>query len=331
MNLEELIRNHVQLKAATKKGFHPILCKICNDHGLKGPRAAFKFENESILYRCFNCGFIASYKSTDKFISKKMKEVLNSFGIPEELYREIQFNNYINYNNNEDVYIPSKDFTPNIIQLPNNFYYLKDAKDDDKIAELARYYLEDRGIDPESYQFMLSDSKDVKWKHRIIFPMYKDNNLIFYIGRDMIGKAKKKYEAPSEDKSKVLFGFDNLFHKWDSPLFIVEGVFDAHVIDGVAIMGNDLSEGQIYWLNRSTKRKIYIPDKFGKGYIAAKKAIKQGWEISTPDFSSKIKDINDAVIKYGRLHTIYNILQHTHNGIGAEIALPLYCTDYEDD
>jgi hypothetical protein len=39
------------------------------------------------------------------------------------------------------------------------------------------------------------------------------------------------------------------------------------------------------------------------------KAIEYGWSVSFPDWRENCKDINDSVVKYGKLFTIYNILQ----------------------
>ena len=67
-----------------------------------------------------------------------------------------------------------------------------------------------------------------KWLKRIIIPMYKNSNLIFYQGRDLSGTAQKKYQSPSTDAAKVLYGFDNLHnYKVNEPLYVVEGWFDA--------------------------------------------------------------------------------------------------------
>jgi hypothetical protein len=35
-----------------------------------------------------------------------------------------------------------------------------------------------------------------------------------------------------------------------------------------------------------------------------------GWSVSMPDWSQDIGDANDAVRKYGRLHTLYSIVKN---------------------
>jgi hypothetical protein len=58
--LEEVIRNNIQISnIPSSKGFYPVLCKICHDHGRKGLRAGFKFNDDgSVGYNCFNCGHV---------------------------------------------------------------------------------------------------------------------------------------------------------------------------------------------------------------------------------------------------------------------------------
>jgi DNA primase len=159
----------------------------------------------------------------------------------------------------------------------------------------------------------------------VIIPVFKDGKLIFYTGRDMTEKKTKKYESPSAAKNKVLFGFDKLFENTDQPLYIVEGIFDAMLIDGVAILGNEISEVQAYWLNRSPREKVYIPDRVA-GEKGALQAISYGWSVAFPDIG-QAKDIGEGVETYGKLYVLTSIVQNTTNGLDAKLQTSLYCHD----
>jgi DNA primase len=135
----------------------------------------------------------------------------------------------------------------------------------------------------------------------------------------------KKFESPSDPKDRVIYGFDRLFEKTDVPLYIVEGWFDAHVIDGVALLGNELSSAQIKWLNKSQRKKVYIPDRFGDGQRIAENALSVGWSVSTPDIGN-CKDVNEAVHKYGRMFVMKTIADNTADGLDAATRLGVYCT-----
>lgn len=340
VSLEDIIRRYIPIPAhPAGTGWYPILCKVCNDHGKKGPRAGFRFDGDKVAYHCFNCGHSTVYdpeqrgREGQSLMPPKMVEVLRDFGVPDDEWQQVLFTAMANKDagksGNEGPIIQHKSIEPAVLDLPDTFYPLADAELDDKWAAIANYYLtEERGIEPSSYPFYLSKRTDdprlKKWFGRVIVPIYKDGKVIFYQGRDLTGKAQKKYESPAVSREKVLYGFDLLFDNGDIPLYIVEGWFDAFVIDGVAILGNEISDAQIEWLNRSRKKKVYIPDRFGSGKVGAEKALKLGWHISTPDIGG-CKDMNEAVKKYGKLYVMKTIVDNTAIGFEAEAKLGVYC------
>lgn len=335
MKLEDVIRRYIPLPPVpTGGGWYPVLCKVCNDHGRKGPRAAFKFEGDAVAYHCFNCGpDMNTVYDPDEYsnMPKKMKKVLRDFGIPDTEWQEVVFSNLGKQGKSPDIELKiAKKIEPEEIKLPEEFYLLADAAEDDKWAEVARWYLtEERGVDPDSYPFMLVKKSDdpfmKKWHGRLVIPAYKDGKLIFFQGRDLTGKKMKKYESPAVPKDKVLYGYDKLFNHSDAPLYIIEGFFDAHAVDGVAILGNTITEAQIAQLNRSPRKKVYIPDRSGDGQQTAEQALDLGWSISTPDVGQSVKDMSDAVHKYGKMYVLKTIADNTADGFTARARLGVYC------
>lgn len=341
-NVEELFRTYVHLPTRpSSKGWYSILCRVCNDHGKKGARAAFRFEDGGAAYHCFNCGHKASYYSHYSTIPKDMEEVFVAFGIPDEEVNKLRLIALAERDESGQQQ-GTKDkrlaIVPEELPLPDYFVPLKDQNDN--WAEIARYYLEDRKIDPDSYPFFMATvptkyngpasqkhsyvKSAQKWAKRIIIPIYKDKKLIYYQGRDLSGKALKKYESPSAPKDRVIYGFDQLFIDAERPLYVVEGFFDAFHIKGVAILGNELTEPQVVWLNKSRRDKVYIPDKYGDGARNAEKALENGWRIALPDIGD-CKDINAAIIKYGQLYVHNTLKENTLEGFQAEASLSLYC------
>lgn len=329
--LQDLIRQNVKLGAKNIKGWEPCVHKGC-DHGKKGPRAAFLFEGNSVTFHCFNCSIVTGYDpEKNSTMPKKMQQVLQDFGIQDDEWQHIIFANY----NKQKSSSPNKQqkqiiLEPTPITFPDTFYYLKDAVDGDKWAIIARDYLiHDRKIQPDEYPFLLSkkttDAKLKKWFGRLIIPIFKNNHLVFYQGRDLTNKQLKKYESPPISKNNVLYGYEKLFETTDSPLYIVEGWFDAFSIDGIAILGNELSIEQISWINKSSRPKVYIPDRTGDGYNVATKALEQGWYISTPDIGRECKDMNDAVKRYGKLYVLKTLSDNVSSGYEALIKLGIYC------
>lgn len=331
MSLQDIIRQYVFLHPVNSRGWHPCVHQGC-DHGKKGPRAAFIFDGDVVGFHCFNCPTKARFDPNDDAnLSEDFKKILRDFNIPDEAWQSVVFDSFVK-NYDKSSRLKDKKTTkytdpnePLTIEMLPTFYRLSDAADGDKWAIIAKDYLEyERGIDWNSYDFYLSEKTNDKtydkWHKRLIIPMYKNNNLIFYQGRRLVETLKKKYESPSTESNKVLGGFDNLFTHTPAPLIVVEGWFDAFVVDGAAVIGNTISKEQIAWLNKSKRPKIYVPDKTGLGYIAAKTALSQGWKISVPD-TSNCKDVSDAVKRFGKLYAIKSIIDNACSGFEAELQL----------
>lgn len=329
IRLENIIRQYVQLPVApSKKGWFQVLCPVCGDRGHKGKRAGFKFDGDKVAYHCFNCSCSTVFDPTIMLnMPHRMKEVLTAFNIDEDVWDPVLFTALQLQHNG----VTSKDapkptnIEPMAIPVPETFYSLREAVPNDKWAIIAQHYLQtERGIDSNSYPFMLSAPTNIphlkKWVGRVIIPIYKGEKLIFFMGRDLTGKKLKKYESPAVSRDKVLYGFDRLFKDHTLPLYIVEGWFDAFVINGVAILGNQISDSQTEWLNRSHRIKVYVPDRFGNGHIAANTALEQGWNISIPD-TPDCKDISEAVQKYGKLYVMKSLIDNTCNGFEAKVKL----------
>lgn len=332
-SLEQVIQTHIQLDAQSGTGWKPVLCRVCNDSGRKGKRAGFKFDTGGVVgYHCFNCGHKAKYDpSVSRSLSKAMTEILTAFNVPKDEIDRLGLEAFKPRDLilNSTVKVEYTPIEPLVVPLPSHFYPLAEAGPNDVWAEIAREYLEhDRGIDPNSHPFHLAhktgDPVLDRWFGRVIIPIFKDNTLIFYTGRDLTGKKQKKYLSPSYSREKVLHGFSELFRQTDEPLYIVEGWFDAFVINGVAILGNEISGPQTTWLNKSYRKKVYIPDRLGDGWVAAEDALSKGWSVSTPKIGN-CKDINEAVLKYGKIYVMKSIADNTAEGFTAQANLGVYC------
>jgi hypothetical protein len=52
-----------------------------------------------------------------------------------------------------------------------------------------------------------------------------------------------------------------------------------------------------------------VPDQDPAGVALIDRAVELGWAVSIPDWPAGCKDVNDAVIKLGRLATLLTIMQ----------------------
>ena len=94
---------------------------------------------------------------------------------------------------------------------------------------------------------------------------------------------------------------------------LTEGIFDALAIDGVAVMHDDISNEQAQLLSTLNKSIIVVPDQDKTGLKMCDRALELGYQVSLPDWDKEVKDVNDAVVKYGKLPTLLSILQSATN------------------
>lgn len=329
--LESVIRQYVYLPPRPNgRGFFPVLCKVCGDHGKKGKRAGFKFEGPVVGYNCFNCGHSTLFDPSEhKTMPEKMKEVLSAFNIPEVDWQPVLFG-ALTADGTRSKEVPQFiDIEPKEIVFPSYFYELTDDPKDEWAQWAIEYLTKDRLIDWKAQPFYLAHKTtapdNARWYGRLIIPVYKDNKLIFWQGRDLTGLLQKKYLSPDVPRDKILGGFNRLYEHTDTPLYVTEGWFDSYWLKGVSVFGNKMTPEQINWLNRSNRTKVIVPDRFGDGQLLAEQAIELGWSVSLPDFGSDIKDVNDAVKQYGVLYTLKTIHDNTFDGFTAKAKLGIYC------
>ncbi len=329
ITLEEIIRNHVHLGRPNPQGWCPVLCKVCHDHGKKGPRAAFKFEGDTVGYHCFNCSHSTVYDpNVSRSMPRKMLEVMDAYGIPDSDWRVVIFQNLNRERSNGEKQEQYVSIEPAAIELPQCMLKLGvGTSSSDDVAEYAKEYLEGRGVDWKTYPFYIArndgSAQSKKWFGRLIIPIYKENKLVYYQGRDLTGIATQKYLSPNVPHDNVIYGYENLHTDPDEPLYVLEGWFDAFLLGGVAVFGNKFSDAQIKWLNQSRRKKVVIPDRFGDGHKLAEAAINLGWSVSTPD-APGCKDVTDIVKKYGMLYALKTIHDNTAEGFAAEVKLAVY-------
>jgi DNA primase len=141
--------------------------------------------------------------------------------------------------------------------------------------------------------------------NRIIVPYTYRNKIVGYTSRFLDNKTPKYI---NEQQPGYVFNIDIQKSDWQVCI-VTEGIFDALSIDGVAVMHDDISQEQIQLLSTLNKQIIVVPDRDQTGLKICERALELGYQISLPDWDVNVKDVNDAVVKYGKLATIISILQ----------------------
>jgi hypothetical protein len=126
-------------------------------------------------------------------------------------------------------------------------------------------YLISRGYNPslivEKYKLMACHTSG-KYRFRIIIPIIMKGQTVSFVGRDITGKAEKKYlYCPNTEsiipRRQTLYNIDNLKTK---TAVIVEGPTDVWRIgDGaIATLGTSVSDGQVELLISKGLQKVFV-------------------------------------------------------------------------
>jgi len=79
-------------------------------------------------------------------------------------------------------------------------------------------------------------------------------------------------------------------------------------VDGVSIQGSEISDTQAELIDRLQREVIVVPDTDSAGRKLVDRAIELGWTVSYPVWQETCKDLNEAVVKYGKLFVLKSIL-----------------------
>lgn len=307
------------------KGWYRFKCPICNDYKV---RAGFNFNDDFVIYNCWNCGVKESHHEDWDTMGKKMRKLLGYFGISNEtidqelgkkFFKNIGAQPAITRIQKEKVF----NFNPPEVALPPDSYPVNPSDQNDIWQTVAVEYLASRGLSPASHPFYLSS--DPTYRERIIIPFFKGGKVIYWQARHFDDDAKVRYLNPDIDRNTVIYGFDKLFDPNIKSMFWSEGVFDAISIDGGCLLGSSLSEEKVQLLSRFRKDHIFIVDKDQNGYSLGCKALSLGFKITCVEGTSE--DANDSVKRFGKLFTIASLVKNTMEGVEAQLFLEMHCKD----
>jgi hypothetical protein len=277
---------------------------------------------DAVSYHCFNCGFKCSWQP-GRHISQKMNKFMRDLNIPDDAIAQLRLEALrLDDNNTAEIrsIIPKFDVRalPIDARSFDSWKTFLSLTEDDYVVPKALTdvvnYVDKRKIDPFAYPFYHTNK--VGFNNRIIIPFLYKGDIVGWTAR-AINDAKPKYL--SEQQPGYVFNLDN---QQDDREFVIvsEGPFDALSIDGCALLGAEIKDSQNWLLKQLGKEIVLVPDRDHEGPRTVEQAIEYGWSVSMPDWPEGIKDINDAVIKLGKLATLWLIVQ-TKESNGLKIRL----------
>lgn len=253
----------------------------------------------SISYHCFNCQFKISYRP-GWHLGYRFRRWLSWLGADDNLVQRlvieaVRVRDIVGEPTETQETIEVK-FTPRA--LPDDVRLV----DEDPVA-LA--YCQSRAIDLDRYPLLVSQRREYNLNRRVIVPFTWRGDLIGYTGRTWEPNIKPKYHSQYE--ANYVYNMDQ--QKPDAKFVcVVEGPFDAMSIDGVAVLSNDCSEQQADIIDTLNREIILVPDRDRAGARLIDAAIAYGWAVSFPIWHETCKDVNEAVVRYGRLFVLKSIL-----------------------
>ena len=272
----------------------------------------------TVSYHCFNCGFKASYIIGRK-LTYKMRQFMSYIGIPEDTIRKLAIE-ALREEEGDKKFEKKKFVNFNKKTLPKNTHKLdvwleKYVANDltepqwKKINGLLKY-LESRGIGPDWYDFMYSPDKTWDVNQRLLIPFYWKGDVVGFTGR--IFEESKAVKYYTDVWPGYVFNMDA--QDWTRKFVIVtEGPFDAITISGVSILGSEINDIQRELIDSLNRQVIVVPDRDAPGEKLISQAKEFGWSVAFPEWEDDVKDVADAVSRYGRLFVLQSILKTTES------------------
>ena len=271
-------------------------------------RGGIKEEGELVSYHCFNCGYKTSWQP-GRPISFKMRKLMEWLNIPDSIVNKLSLD-ILRLNEGispQEIITGLPEF--DTVSLPENSIKISDIPDyNEHNPSFQNFlsvieYMAKRNLNLDDTDYYWSPS--LAYRDRLIIPFYYEGRIVGWTARSIIPDKQPKYLTDSQP------GFVyNLDEQRPQKAFclLVEGVIDAIHTEGVAILRNEINEQQAALINRLNKDVIVVPDRDHAGSKIIEQAIEQGWSVSMPEWKTGIKDVSDAVAQYGRLYTLYSIV-----------------------
>jgi hypothetical protein len=180
-------------------------------------------------------------------------------------------------------------------------------EEEEKLVGVVEYVIS-RGYDPTSENFYWSPAPG--YIDRVIIPFVWEGRVVGNTARK-VNNGKPKYL--SDQHPHFVFNFDQ--QKGNQKyIFVCEGPFDALAVDGVALLTNEIAEQQSRIINSLGTQVIVIPDQDRAGLVLFDRAAELGWAVAMPNWDSDVKDVADAVQRYGKLFVIVDAIKTAQQG-----------------
>lgn len=251
-------------------------CPFCRHHKKK-----LSINIDKSVFKCWVCDTKGS-----------ISYLVRRFGNADSKHQWTLLNQEINMSSIELLFDDSHEEDIQTIALPKEYICL--AKSDlPYSAKEALAYLASRGITSQDIlYYKIGYCATGEYQQRIIIPSFNVNGDCDYFIARSYSNNWLKYKNPPASKNIV---FNDVLLDWNSPITIVEGVFDAlKIYNSIPILGSTLRENTKLFQKLAVKQpKIYIGldhDAVAKSLKVISSMIEYGLEVYRLN-TSEIEDI----------------------------------------
>lgn len=304
MALQTLLRSRIHGRPSPK-GWFSFNCPMCVVNGQSRPdtkrRGGMLYNPDgAVSYHCFNCQFKTSW-TPGRTLSFKMRKLLRQLNFDEaevqrlnlELLSQADIES-LSYKEPEPTWTPDwPDFDFGFDVRP-----LTDAA---KIDYLKSRQIEDLAV------WLETDETYAGLNNRVILPFTYENRIVGFQSRYVGTVPEKLAKYYKKSPADYVYGLDNQ-RESRQYVIVTEGEFDALLTNGLAVGSNSISDRQVQLIEDLNIEPILLPDADRAGRQLVERAADYGWSVSFPEWEG-CKDASDAAMKYGRLFTVYTILQ----------------------
>jgi hypothetical protein len=247
-------------------------------------------------YHCFNCGYTASFV-LGRNLTFKARKLLQWLNVPSEEIERINLESLKQrsiqglLNERQEV----------IQKLQSIEFEDRDLPADTQALNVAAQdYLKARSI-PLDYPFLYKTMP----RPGVVIPFTYDGQVVGHTTRFLDDRTPRYIQ---DIPSGYVFGTDLQRDTWQS-VIVCEGVFDALSINGLAVLHAEINDAQVRLIRSLGRDVVVVPDQDEAGMRLVDRAVELGWAVSMPEWPVGIKDVNDAVIRLGKLATLITIMQ----------------------
>jgi hypothetical protein len=247
-------------------------------------------------YHCFNCGYTASF-ILGRNITFKARRLLEWLNVPTEEIERINLES-LKQRSIEGLLGERQQVADRLAAIE---FEDKDLPADTQtLNPQAVEYLTTRRI-PMDYPFLYKTMP----RPGIVIPFTYDNQVVGHTTRFLDDRTPRYIQ---DIQPGYVFGTDLQRPNWQLAI-VCEGVFDALSINGLAVLHAEINDAQVRVIRNLARDVVVVPDQDEAGMRLVDRAVELGWAVSMPDWPVGCKDINDAVIRMGRLATLLTIVQ----------------------